>query len=184
MNKKFNTITALALSAMMCGAFAACGEKEPLPGQTVQIYVDGGGANAHFNSTPSMEYDKYANPYPYNTLEKLAKEWNEQNTGYEIVIARSSLNNDRETMVPALNQGTAPEILFYLGTTIAEDMSKGWFVELNDYMEKPNKYSKEGEKGSVKWKDVYGSEEYATTLAPNGKKYTAEVEIQPHRHRL
>ena len=89
MNKKFNTITALALSAMMCGAFAACGEKEPLPGQTVQIYVDGGGANAHFNSTPSMEYDKYANPYPYNTLEKLAKEWNEQNTGYEIVIARS-----------------------------------------------------------------------------------------------
>lgn len=179
MNKKFNTITALALSAMMCGAFAACGEKEPLPGQTVQIYVDGGGANAHFNSTPSMEYDKYANPYPYNTLEKLAKEWNEQNTGYEIVIARSSLNNDRETMVPALNQGTAPEILFYLGTTIAEDMSKGWCVELNDYMEKPNKYSKEGEKGSVKWKDVYGSEEYATTLAPNGKKYTAEVEINP-----
>lgn len=104
------------------------------------------GANAHFNSTPSMEYDKYANPYPYNTLEKLAKEWNEQNTGYEIVIARSSLNNDRETMVPALNQGTAPEILFYLGTTIAEDMSKGWFVELNDYMKSPINTARKGKR--------------------------------------
>lgn len=57
-------------------------------------------------------------------------------------------------------------------------MSKGWFVELNDYMEKPINTARKG-KRERQMEDVYGSEEYATTLAPNGKKYTAEVEINP-----
>lgn len=167
---------AAVMATSICAAFAGCGSGT---GNAVEIVVDGGGQNAHFNSSKSMVYDKYANPYPYNTLEKMADEWNKQNPGYKIKIASSSINNDRETMAPALNQKTAPEILFYLGTTLAEDMSKGWFVELNDYLELPNKYSKEGERGSEHWKDIYNAEEYATTFAPNGKKYTAELEQNP-----
>lgn len=153
-----------------------CNKDNGNTGNVVEIVVDGGGQNAMFNSTKSMVYDKYANPYPYNTLEKLGEEWSKLNPGYKIKVASSSMNNDRETMVPALNQGTAPDILFYLGTTVAEDMNKGWFVELNDYMEQPNKYSKAGEPGSVKWKDIYSQEEYGTTFAPNGKKFTVELE--------
>jgi len=145
----------------------------------IEIIVDGGGQNASFNSTLSMIYDEYANPYPYNTLQKLADEWNSSHSGYKITIASSSINNDRETMVPALNQGTAPDILYYLSTTIAEDMSKGWFVNLNDYLDQPNIYSKVDEAGSVQWKDIYNSEEYATTIAPNGEKYTIELEQNP-----
>jgi len=136
----------------------------------IELVVDGGGQNTSYNSTVSMIYDKYANPYPYNTLEVLAKQWSDANPKYKIKIAETSMNNDRETMVPALNQGTAPDIIYYLPTTIAEDMSKGWFVELNEYMEQPNKYSKTDEPGSVKWKDIYSLEEYLTSLAPNGKK--------------
>lgn len=169
------------VSAICCVAVIASGVGckrggGDVTGPVTEIVVDGGGANAVFNSTKSMMYDKYANPYPYNTLEKLGEEWSKLNPGYKIKVASSSMNNDRETMVPALNQGTAPDILFYLVTTVAEDMNKGWFVELNDYMEKPNKYSKEGEAGSVKWKDIYSEEEYGTTLAPNGKKFTVELE--------
>ena len=33
-------------------------------------------------------------------------------------MATSSINNDRETMVPMLNNGTAPEIIYYLQTTV------------------------------------------------------------------
>lgn len=176
MKKPVFCALAALIAASVCVASAGCGGKN---GSVVEITVDGGGQNAHFNSTKSMIYDKYANPYPYNTLEKIAEEWNKENKGYKIKIASSSLNNDRETMAPALNQGTAPEILFYLGTTIAEDMTKGWFVELNDYLEQPNKYSAPGENGSEHWRDIYGAEEHATTFAPNGKKYTVELEINP-----
>ena len=128
MKKPVFCALAVVMAASVCVAAAGCGGK----GAEVEIVVDGGGQNAHFNSTKSMIYDKYANPYPYNTLEKIGEEWSKAHPGYKIKIASSSLNNDNETMRPALNQGTAPEILFYLGTTIAEDMSKGWFVDLNE----------------------------------------------------
>ncbi len=180
MKKLMVCALAVFMSVSVCALSAGCNGGGPGGSQkTVEIVVDGGGQNAHFNSTKSMTYDKYANPYPYNTLEKIGEEWSKANPGYKIKIASASINNDRETMVPALNTKKAPEILFYLGTTIAEDMTKGWFVELNDYLEKPNKYCKEGEAGSVHWKDIYGEEEFATTFAPNGKKYTVELEQNP-----
>jgi len=166
----------IALNFIFVFLLISCGPKEPL--NTIEIVVDGGGANISFNSTLSMTYDKYANPYPYNTLEVLANEWNANHQGYKITIASSSINNDRETMVPALNQGTAPDIIFYLGTTITEDMSKGWFVDIKEYLEQPNKYSLPGELGSVRWRDIYG-DEYETSFAPNGEKYTVELELNP-----
>ncbi len=166
----------------------ACGPKGTLAGQggskgtgegnknAIEIVVDGGGANAAFNSTVSMDYDKYANPYPYNTLEVLANEWNKEHPGYKIKIASSSMNNDRETMVPALNQGTAPDIIFYLGTTISEDMNKGWFYDLREVLEQPNKYAEEGELGYGKWNEAFG-EGYYNSFAPNGAKYTVDLEL-------
>src|SRR5690554_3313699 len=86
----------------------------------IVIVVDGGGQQGHYNSTVSMEYDPVANPYPYNTLEKLAEEWMKNNPKFKIEIARNSLNNDRERVVSSLSQKTAPDILFYMNTTIAE----------------------------------------------------------------
>lgn len=166
----------LFITLCLIVAVVGCKPKNKKPLNTVEIVVDGGGANAAFNSTISMTYDKYANPYPYNTLEELGKEWSKDHPGYKIKIASSSMNNDRETMVPALNQGTAPDIIFYLGTTLTEDMNKGWFVDLRDYLEQPNKYSLPGEKGSGKWNEIYG-EEYYNSFAPNGAKYTVEMEL-------
>lgn len=185
--KIFARITALAICiATVALCLFAC----PAPGpddsedysDLVKLTIDAGGQNAQYNTTSSMEYDKYLNPYPYNTLEKLVSEWNKQNAreyGYYFVVADNSINMDRETMAPMLSNGSAPEILYYLGTTIAEDQNKGWFYSLNSVMETPNKYSKPGEAGSVKWKDIYDSTSYATTFAPNGEKYTVEMEQNP-----
>ena len=96
----------------------------------VKLTIDAGGQNAQYNTTSSLEYDKFLNPYPYNTLETLVNAWNDANAekyGYYFVVANNSINMDRETMAPMLSNGSAPEILYYLGTTIAEDQSKGWF---------------------------------------------------------
>ena len=102
MNKivKFGISIVIIISIAL---LSSCGAKSS---NDIVIIVDGGGQNASFNSTVSMIYDKYANPYPYKTLQTLADEWNSSHSGYEIKIASSSINNDRETMVPALNQGT------------------------------------------------------------------------------
>lgn len=150
--------------------------------QYTKLVIDGGGQNAAYNSTPVLEYDKYENPYPYNTLERLVEQWNKDHAaeyGYYFTVATTSLNNDRTTMVPMLSQGTAPEIVYYLGTTIAEDQSKGYFYDLNDVMEGPNKYAKEGETGSVRWRDVYPDDLYRSFFSPDGQIFTVNLEQNP-----
>lgn len=147
-----------------------------------RLIIDAGSQNAAYNTTSSLIYDKYTNPYPYNTLERLVEEWNKTHAadyGYYFDVAATSINNDRETMVPMLNNGTAPEIIFYLQTTIAEDQNKGWFYDLTQTMELPNKYSKEGEDGSVRWRDLYPDDLYRSFFSPNGQMFTVTLEQNP-----
>ncbi len=191
MKKTFKQIAKILLLAMCISMFATClfacdppddGNDGINYDNLVKLTIDAGGQNAQYNSTSSMDYDQFLNPYPYNTLEKLVDAWNEANAekyGYYFVVADNSINMDRETMAPMLANGSAPEILYYLGTTIAEDQSKGWFYDISSAMETPNKYSKSGEAGSVKWRDIYDSVSYASTFAPNGEKYTVEMEQNP-----
>ena len=137
MKRIFSTAigVAILISSMLTRAACGDGGKKDidLTGRT-ELVIDGGGQNANFNSSSSMIYDPYANPYPYNTLETLADEWNAEHpeSAYYFTVAESSINNDRETMVPALNQGTAPEILYYLSTG-SEDLTKNWFVDLTEH---------------------------------------------------
>ncbi|MBQ7924136.1 MAG: carbohydrate ABC transporter substrate-binding protein [Clostridia bacterium] len=201
--KKFAKMAALLFAVgMTFSAFAGCnvadsgdntggggGNNGPLEEvekgdytEFVKLKVDGGGANRAYNTTTSLEYDKYSNPYPYNTLEALIEEWNSKNSstyGYYFALEESSINNERDTMVPQLNNKTAPEVCYYLPTTIAEDQNKGWFYDLKTVMESPNKYSKTGEAGSVKWKDLYSSEDYGGFFSPDGQLFTVALEKNP-----
>ncbi len=182
----FKRVILLSLcAAMLCCCFG-CTPSDDGPTEDysnlVKLTIDGGSQNAQYNSSASMDYDATLNPYPYNTLEKLVDAWNEKNAknyGYYFVVADNSINMDRETMLPMLSSGSAPELIYYLGTTIAEDQNKGWFYDLSEVMETPNKYSAAGEPGSVKWKDIYDADAYASTFAPNGSKFTVELEQNP-----
>jgi len=147
-----------------------------------KLTIDAGGQNRSYNTTESLKYNPYTNPYPYNTLERLVEEWNKENAsdyGYYFDVASISINNDRETMVPMLNNGNAPEIIYYLPTTIAEDQSKGYFYDLKEEMNKPNKYSKPGEAGSEKWRDIWSPEEYNSFFSPDGQLFTVCMEKNP-----
>lgn len=190
--KKQTKVFAKLLSAMLCltilFSMTACifgggepDEEDKYKG-LVKLTIDGGSQNAQYNTTTSMDYDPVLNPYPYNTLETLVKEWNEKNAenyGYYFVVADNSINMDRETMAPMLSNKSAPEILYYLGTTIAEDQNKGWFYDISGAMETPNKYSQAGQPGSAAWKDLYEATNYASGFAPNGERYTVELEQNP-----
>ncbi|MBQ8429257.1 MAG: carbohydrate ABC transporter substrate-binding protein [Clostridia bacterium] len=197
--KKFAKGIAMALTlCVSIGAFAGCAVvssgnsgisgsdvEEVQKGdytQYTKLTIDAGSQNKAYNTTESLEFNALTNPYPYNTLERLVEEWNKTNAatyGYYFDIAVSSINNDRETMVPMLNNGTAPEIIYYLPTTIAEDQSKGYFYDLKEVMASPNKYSKEGEAGSVQWKDLWSSEDYNSMFSPDGQLFTVCMEKNP-----
>ena len=72
----------LILAGVMCVSLCACniatGDKDPDKDvnevekgdytQYTKLVIDGGGQNAAYNTTSSLIYDKYTNPYPYNKL--------------------------------------------------------------------------------------------------------------------
>ncbi len=121
------------------------------------ITVDGGGQWANYNSTASME-ESVTNPYPYNTLETLAEEYMDLHPNVTIEIAKTSYNGSRDSILPMLSTSSAPDILFQVPTALAEDCNKNYYAKLDEYLQLPNPYSKEGEAGSEKWIDIYNGE--------------------------
>lgn len=138
------------------------------------IVVDGGGDIGNFNTTPIMTQSE-ANPFPYNTLEVLAEEWEGLNPDYDIVINATSSNGDRNILIPQLNNKTAPDITYQNGTVASMDIGKDYYVELDDYLDMANPYVE----GNERWSDLYVYEEIMSTTASNGHSYYICLEKIP-----
>lgn len=145
---------------------AACGGS----GSVVYIDVDGGGDTANFNTSPSMTPSP-TNPFPYNTLATLITEWEAKNPGYKIRLRRTSYGGDRATLEPLLRGKNAPDIIYQNGSVISMDLGKGYYVDMKNYLEKPNPYN-----GDKTWKEVYQAAELAGTVAEDGGYYYINLE--------
>lgn len=156
----------IAVIVFLCAAccFVACEENNG----KIKLYFDGGGGSGNYNSTLSMTQSS-ANPYPYNTLEKLAEEWNRTNDKFEVVINRNSLNGMRSAITALLDAGTAPDMIYQAGGVINDDLGKGWYADLTPYFDTVNEYAGE----DVKWRDLYSDSELDGTRASDGKIYYA-----------
>lgn len=153
--------------------FSACGKNDG-----IVIYVDGGGANGNFNTTASMDKTP-ENPYPYNTLETLAGEYMDAHPDVKIVINKSSLNGDRESIVSLLTAEEAPHLLYQISPDLLSDAKNGWIVDLTEYLAQPNEYCAEGTAGSEKWSDIYNEKELLATRASDGRYYDVCLEKIP-----
>ena len=153
------------ISVISCFGWVASCKKS---GGKITLYFDGGGGSGNYNSTLSMK-PSAANPYPYNTLEQLAKEWSDNNPDFEVVINRNSLNGMRSAITGLLDAGTAPDMLYQAGGVINDDLGKGWYVDLTPYFDTPNPYAE----GVRKWSDLYNAQELEGTRASDGKIYYA-----------
>lgn len=140
-----------SLLTVILGSFAGCGSSGK-----VKLYFDGGGGSGNYNTTTS-----------YNTLEKLAKEWNSKNDKYEIVINTASLNGNRGSVTSMLSAGKAPDLLMQVGGVINDDIGNNWYADLTPYLSLPNPY----EEGNTAWKDIYGDGAIAASRASDGKNY-------------
>ena len=150
----------LVVLTVFCCCFSmllvnSCGGK-PSSTSKVQLYFDGGGGSGNYNTTSK-----------YNTLETLAKEWNAKNNEYEIVINSKSLNGNRGAITSMLSAGTAPDMIMQVGGVSNDDIGNGWYVKLNEYLEKPNPY----EDGNTRWIDIFGEEAIGAAKASDGVNY-------------
>lgn len=164
--KKFLTL-GLTLVMSMAMLFSGCGRKDG----KIEIVVDGGGIAGNYNSSINQTVSA-ANPNPYNYLETLAKEWSSKNDTYKIKINKNSIGGGRDTLLAYYSTQSGPDIIFQTGTTIAEDMDKGYFVDMTDYLNEPNPYVD----GNEKWADLYDNQELEASRAPNGNFYSIGID--------
>ena len=168
-------VTAIFVMSIPFG-MSACKKKGD---DKIVIYVDGGGGNGNFNTTISMDKTP-ENPYPYNTLEKLAGEYMAAHPDVTIIINNQSLNSDREAITSLFAAEEAPHLLFMQSPDPLTDAKNGYIVDLSEYIEQPNQYCAEGTLGSAKWKDIYNEKEFlATTRMTDGKCYSICLEKIP-----
>ena len=160
--KKIISVIAVVVMAASVFSVASCKK-----GGKIKLYFDGGGGSGNYNSTLSMTQSA-ANPYPYNTLEKLAEEWNKGNDKFEVVINRNSLNGMRSAITGLLSAGTAPDMIYQAGGVINDDIGKGWYADLTPYFDTSDPYA-----GGILWKDLYNAQELDATKAADGKIYYA-----------
>lgn len=165
-------IATAAIGVQAFAGLAACGDNG------IVIYVDGGGANGNFNTTASMVQSP-ENPYPYNTLETLAGEYMELHPEVKIVINKTSLNSDRESIVSLLTAEEAPHLLYQISPDVLSDAKNGWIIDLTEYLNQPNEYCEPGTPGSEKWSDIYNDKELLATRASDGKYYDICLEKIP-----
>lgn len=173
---KKSNLTVLLLPVMLLTACAGGGgnNSSSYDGEKVVITVDGGGDISNFNTTPSM-VESPSNPYPYNTLEVLVKEWEKLNPGYEVKVSKTSSGGDRSILVPQLKTRTSADIIYQNGSVVNTDLGQDYYVDLTPYLESPSPYLE----NNAAWKTVYDEGELATTAAADGKYYYANLEKIP-----
>lgn len=78
-----------------------------------------------------------------------------------------------EWLVTQMTGGTSPEIVWYQRGYIARDYQKGWFVNLDPYLQQPNPYVE----GNKRWIDIFQPPVIASGTAPDGHIYMITGDI-------
>ena len=78
----------------------------------------------------------------------------------------------REWLVTQVSAGLAPDIVDVNVEEVWGDTHKGWYIALDEYLERPSAFSKPGEPGSERWFDVMKYPSISQGVAaPDGKIY-------------
>ncbi len=166
-------LAAMALSACSGGGNNG-GATGGTTGETKIIYVDGGGDIGDYNTTASMTKSE-SNPFPYNTLETLCKEWEASHPGYQVKINKTSAHGDRSILQGQLKQHNACHIIYQNGNVINTDLGTDYYVDLTNYLNSPSPYLE----NNALWKTVYNESELASTQASDGSYYYVNLEKIP-----
>ncbi len=162
--KKFLCLVLSGIMAVASATLLAGCKKDETSGNVLTIEVDGGGDTGNFNTTT-------AQPFPYNELSVLLKEWEELNPGYKVELRRTSYGGDQASLIPLLKTRKAPDIIYQNGSVKESHIGNNYYVPYNEYLDKPNPYN-----DNKPWREVYQSTELDATVASDGNYYYMNLE--------
>ena len=81
------------------------------------------------------------------------------------------LPRERPWMITQQLGEMAPDIMDMNTGDVWQDADKGWYLPLNEYLEKPNPFIKPGEPGSEKWWDLVKYQDFCRGLVFTDGKY-------------
>ncbi len=113
---------------------------------------------------------------PVKAAQDLADIWEEAHRGKKIRFQQlvSAGNSEGEWLKTQLLGGVAPEIINQNAEVAWPDVDKGWYVPLDEYLEKPNPYVP----GNTHWIDIFKNKALINAKrAPNGKLYGLSIDI-------
>jgi maltose-binding protein MalE len=84
----------------------------------------------------------------------------------------------REWLVTQLAAAQAPEVVNVNVEDVWQDVQKGWYVPLDEYLEKPNPFVKPGQPGSREWWDMFKYQAITRgKAAPDGLSYCLTLDM-------
>ncbi len=94
------------------------------------------------------------------------------------IVFRNVPANDREWLVTQASAGTAPDLVQVNVEDVWIDTHKGWWLALDDYLDRPNPFVPEGEPGSGQWWDQFKYQAISRGKAgPDGKMYCLTLDM-------
>jgi raffinose/stachyose/melibiose transport system substrate-binding protein len=161
-------VTAAGLAVAACAAPVASPSGEAGGGsaaaKTVRMYAQG------LTPRDRMETDRWDPP---QQMREVAQAYQDANPGVALEFLEEITQGYEEWLVTQMSGGTAPEIVWYQRGYIARDYEKGWFVNLDPYLDQPNPYID----GNQKWKDAFQGPVIASGTAPDGHIYMITGDI-------
>lgn len=131
----------------------------------------------HYTPSPSMEKSAN-NPVPIKAMQDAVDAYRQLQPNVEIEFVRVPEGADaRVWTVTQLTGGNAPEIVWTQSFDTNRDVGKGWWVDLNPYMEQPNPYVESGQPGSARWIDQFFEAPTGAKYAPNGELFVVPYDL-------
>ncbi|HUW59749.1 MAG TPA: extracellular solute-binding protein [Candidatus Bathyarchaeia archaeon] len=157
-------------------AVSGCGQETGAPADISE--AEGGDGNTirvEFNFyTPGMVPQGIGEPV--KKARELADEWERLHPGKKITYRMflQTSNTEGEWLKTQLLGGIAPEIISMNAEVSWQDVGKGWYVPLDEYLERPNLYVP----GNQRWMDTFANQALVQAKrAPDGKLYCIPIDI-------
>lgn len=115
---------------------------------------------------------------PVQEAARLAREWEALHPGKRIkfqpIVVAGESGSEGEWLKTQLLGEIAPEIIHQNAEIAWQDVDKGWYVPLDDFMEQPNPYIP----GNQRWIESFSNQDLVSAKrAPDGKLYCVSIDI-------
>jgi len=114
---------------------------------------------------------------PLQVSQTIADEYSQLHPGINIKFVQQVIitgSQEGEWLKTQLVGGIAPDIINQNAEVAWSDVSKEWYIPLDDYLEKPNPYIK----GNKRWQDSFVNQALVNAKrAPDGKLYCISIDV-------